>query len=942
MTPLMNKTAVVLSLLALAACRGSAGVRPGPDGGVVVENDYVTCVIGADARVARFADRRTGLDVAAKDPPAPCARMRMGGKEQAASSAAFRDGLLRLRFGDTGGEADLRITANRTHMVWEVVSARGEGIEELVFADIPLALRGAPGEPIEACALALNLRTNVAALPAPSSRLAASCCPKFGLAGARAALVACPPSERRRILQEAVAGAPDLPHSPLGGPWAMDAPLTRGSYLFDFGQLNEKTVDDWIRVVQSLGFKQIDFHGGGSFRFGDCEVNRAIHPRGREGFRAAIDKLHAAGIAAGLHTYAFFIDKRCPWVTPVPDPRLASDATFSLAEDLASDATTIPVAEATKGTSTVTGFFVRNSVTLRIDDELVEFAGVTASPPHAFTGCRRGVLGTRAAPHARGAKAHHLKECFGLFVPDPETTLLADVAQRTADLYNACGFDMIYMDALDGEDILGGPAWGWHYGSRFVFEVFQRLRKPALMEMSTFHHHLWTVRSRTGAWDHPRRAHKEFIDIHVKGNENSRRMFLPANLGWWAVETWTGPQGEPTFTDDIEYLCAKAVGTDASLSLMGINPQNAGVGAMPRLAEVFRRYETLRLSGAVPESVKEQLRRPGEEFRLATAPGGGWAFRPARSDRRSVLGASDAWKVRNPFGRGPARLRIEALMSAGPFEAAGNVVLADAESAGAFADRGAAPGVTAELSACADTLDGKSAALRFTATNSTSGARASWAKAGRTFSPPLNLSERQGLGLWIHGDGQGEVLNVQLRSPDHLVVGIGEHYVVVDFTGWRYVALVEPEGRRFADYVWPYGDPYAIYRESVNYGQVSSLTLWLNNIPPGKTVTCRLGPIKAVPLASGVVRNPAVAIGGRSIAFPVALESGAYLEADTTGAARHYAPDGALKADIKADGAMPEPASGENEVRFTCESSPEGPPPRAAVTVCCEGEALPR
>src|SRR6185436_16107036 len=197
----------------------------------------------------------------------------------------------------------------------EVVSLSGEGVEEFVFADVPLTLRGSPDEPFAAAALALNLKTYVPGFPQPASRLSATCFPRFGFVGARVALIGCPPSELRRVFQEVVTEATELPKSPLGGAWAWDAPAARGSYLFDFGNLDEQTVDDWIRLVQSLGFTQIDFHGGRSFRFGDCRVNPDVFPRGREGFKAAIDKLHAAGISAGLHTYAFFIDKKTDWVT---------------------------------------------------------------------------------------------------------------------------------------------------------------------------------------------------------------------------------------------------------------------------------------------------------------------------------------------------------------------------------------------------------------------------------------------------------------------------------------------------------------------------------------------------------------------------------------------------------------------------------------------------
>src|SRR5262249_29376631 len=161
-----------------------------------------------------------------------------------------------------------------------------------------------------------------------------------------------------------------------------------------------------------------------------------VFPRGREGFKAVIDKLHTADISAGLHTYAFFIDKKAEWVSPVPDPRLAKDKTFTLAADITTNTETITVIESTDGISAVTGFFVRNSATLSLGEELLTYSGLTKSSPYQFIGSKRGAYGTKAAAHNRGTKADHLKECFGLFVPDPDTTLLGEVAQRNADFFN--------------------------------------------------------------------------------------------------------------------------------------------------------------------------------------------------------------------------------------------------------------------------------------------------------------------------------------------------------------------------------------------------------------------------------------------------------------------------------------------------------------------------
>jgi hypothetical protein len=907
-------------------------------GDIVFENKYLIYAITTNGQNHRFEDRRTGLNYVVSN--SPCALVKRGGKVFPASSADFNNPLVTLRFADANVEAVIRITSKETYFLSEVASFKGTNIDELVFASVPLTLTGSNAEPFAACALALNLQTLVQELPQPSSRLMASSFPRFGFVGAQVALVATPPAELRQTIQQAVKEAPDLPKSSLGGPWAWDAPQARGSYLFDFGNLNEQTVGDWIGLVKSLGFTQIDFHGGRSFRFGDCRVNPDVFPRGREGFKSVIEKLHSEGISAGLHTYAFFIDKKTDWVTPVPDPRLASDKIFNLAETLTAEATTVSVSEPTDGMSAITGFFVRNSVTLRVDEELITYASIAKSTPYGFTECKRGAYGTRPAPHLRGAKVAHLKECFGLLVPDPETTLLAEVAQRTADFYNECGFDMIYLDALDGEDILGGGENGWHYGSQFVFELAKRLKKPALMEMSTFHHHLWYVRSRAGAWDHPRRAEKQFIDLHLASNETYQRMFLPANLGWWAVKNWTGAQEERTFPDDIEYLCTKALATDSGLSLMGIDPKNAS--GMARLAKIFQSYETVRQTQQVPKSLKEQLRAPGAEFHLEQLPEGGWQFLPARYNQQkveSLEGNSNRWKVQNEYRSQPLKVRIETLMSAGPYDAATNIVLADADNITAFTNRLSAPGVSSGLILSHDIVKTGLVSLQFSATNGSSSPEGAWTKVERKCSPPLNLSGREGLGLWVHGDGQGELLNIQLRCPEHVVAGIGDHYIKINFKGWRYFELIEPESKQWALYKWPYGDPYSIYRESVSFSQVSSISLWLNNIPAGKTVACYLSPLKALPLIKSVIRNPIVKVGDNSITFPIEIESGSYLEWESTQVCKVYGPKGELKAEKELQTKGPELRAGENMVTLQCEAG-EGIRPRANVTVSSYGPAL--
>ncbi|HOT35613.1 MAG TPA: hypothetical protein PLT86_02995 [Candidatus Latescibacteria bacterium] len=920
-----------------------------------ISTQFVRYTVGTDAMNRAFTDVNTDTNYAI---PAPCASIIKGGVEFRATEAWEADGLLHLAFGGSGVKARLMAHAEKHHIVLRVVAVDGEGVEEFTFAHIPLRLAGTLDDPFGASALALNLKTNVRELPGPMAQLCATCYAKFGFAGASVALVATPMDTLRKGMQEAVSAAPELPQSRVGGPWAMDAKITRGSYLFNFGDMSEEKADDWIALAQSLGITQIDFHGGNSFRFGDCRPNPVTYPNGFASLKAVIDKLHAAGISAGLHTYAFFIDKTCPWVTPVPDSRLAKDRILTLAAPIAADADTITVKEDTSGMSAITGFFVRNSNTLHIGDELITYTGVSKEAPYGFTGCTRGACGTAPAAHPAGAAVGHLKECFGLFVPDPETTLFEEVAAKATEAYNTCGFDMSYLDALDGEDILGGAEWAWHYGSRYVFEVAKRLKKPALFEMSTFHHHLWYVRARIGAWDHPGRSHKKFIDLHVASNEQGRRMFLPAHLGWWAVKTWHGHQTEPTFSDDIEYLCCKAVGTDTGFSVMGINPENRDKPVFQRLGAIMRRYEALRHSGTVPDAVKARLKEPGAEFTLVDTADGKSAFLPTQYDKHRVEGAdgwSDSWTVNNPYAAQPVRLRIEALLSAEPYDSPNAITIADFTDPARFSDRAAYDGITLDLApaeggalfSAHNSNPPKPSAkkeLRYSPTEHgvrvTQKADPSWAKAGATFDPPLNIDKHEALGLWIEGDGKGEVLNLQLKCPEHLVTGIGDHYVPITFTGRRFVTLIEPEGARADEYSWPYdGNVYALYREGIDYTQIRSVSLWFNAIPAGESVSCRLGPIKALPMRPVTLRNPSVIMGGQEITFPVGMKSGWYIEYAAGEPCILYDDQGTPVAEVTPRGAAPVLQHGENSVRFVCETD-EHLPARAHVSVITRGEAI--
>jgi len=192
------------------------------------------------------------------------------------------------------------------------------------------------------------------------------------------------------------------------------------------------------------------------------------------------------------------------------------------------------------------------------------------------------------------------------------------------------------------------------------------------------------------------------------------------------------------------------------------------------------------------------------------------------------------------------------------------------------------------------------------------------------------------MGVWVYGDGQGEVLNFQLKCPRHVVAGLGEHYAVVDFTGWRYFALIESEGERHADYGWPYGGLYDIYRERIDFKQIEKLTVWVNNLPANGAVKCYLSPVCAIPLVKAKIRNPRVTVGEQTLAIPAELESGSYLEFQSLSDCKVFGPDGKLLQEVKVTGEVPELAAGANRLRFVCDSEP-GANPRVRITTIMTG-----
>jgi hypothetical protein len=914
------------------------------DGTIVIESTFFKYEIAENGINLHFIDKSNGIDYLKTTTPTASAFATKDGKDYPVTSVIQNGNLLTLQFSNIGFSATIVINKTNDYISMEVAEISGTAAA-LTFMNVPLNLQGLPEEPFAVCVLSMNLNTYVPQLPALQTFLSAKCFQRFGMKGSKITLIAVPQTNILSVIREVMQVSKAIPYSTAGGAWAKQSKEGYGSYLMNFGALNDQTVDDWIEKCKSLGFNQIDNHGGGNFfKFGSFELNSRDWPDGWNQFKRINSRLHDAGISSIFHTYSFFIDKNSRYVTPVPSPDLGYFSSFTLAKPIGSEDTLIVVKESTESIAKTKDAYILNSHTLRIGNELIEFKGVTNSFPYEFFGCKRGVHITTPVIHGKGEKGYYLKEMFGMFVPGPDTKLFTEIADNTAEIVNKNNFDGIYLDAIDASPILDGPESAWYYGTKFVLEIANHLNPKVGMEMSTMGNIWWHYRSRWEAWDYPVRGYKRFIDIHAKAINGG--LLLPLQLGWWMNHTWDPPQTETTFSDDIEYLGCKMIGFDAGLSLAG-GFQKEELDKKPafkRLNDIIRQYEELRDKNYFSVSIKTLLRQPAKEFTLFKE-NGSWNFKPVSYQKHKVNeidADSKKWSINNEFEPQPVKLRIESLLSAEMDNNPANIVLTDFSDIKQFKNETSANGVSGGIfSSTEKSPEGNSTGIFSANSTGASPQNGSWFKLEKSFEPEIDLSKNQALGIWIKGDGNGELLNFRLESPVQFSHGArGDHFVRVNFTGWKYFQLIEIESSEFSNYLWPDSrNIYKSYRNILPFNKISKLQLWYNNLPKGKDVSCVIGTIKAIPTTNSSIINPSVTIKGKKIIFPVRIESGMYLEFFSTTNCGLYGSTGELIKEVTPIGVTPVLANGENIVNFSSDNS-EKENGRVQITIIGEGKPL--
>ncbi len=905
------------------------GAAEGPD--LSFENSLMQVSVAANGLLTEFRCKGSGEDYAATGIPFAVFGAVREGIAVPVHSVTQEGDTLKVQFLDPDVTANLRVTPRERHFLIEVLEVQPEDVDSLSvefpirrLATVAGAFNATYDDEFGGCMFGTTV--NVRNLPTSRSNeirsLRCACYRAHGMVGAKFALVGAPRDQFNEAIMEAEREN-GLPCPMLDGQWARFSDRAYESYLFATSVI-EADIDTLIQYAKLGGFGTlIILKNSWLANHGHFDINTDNFPEGVESLKRAVQKIHDAGLDAGVHVFGPSISPNDPYVTPIPDDRLAFVPCPPLAEGVDEKAATLTLTEqpdrlppkAARRRS-FPGFY------LRVGDEIIKYADVEVGPPFRLVGCQRGALGTEAAAHPAGAEVTGLLAQWGFFLVDPDSTLADEVTQNFADVFNECDFDMAYFDASEGagNDYMDG----WYYLNRLHLGYYQKFKKDVLYQTScgTGRDILWHIVPRSASAD----GHgdiKGYLDQRWRGILGQAANFTRSDIGWYYMFKDVRP-------DQIEYVRAKALGLGGSIS---IEASRASLEALPLARPTFEmlaRYEQCRVDDCFSEEVRARLCEPGKDFKLLPDGEGGWMlYRAAYEDPRTVDvldGEQNVWTITNDLPeacllgveivRGtrevaardyddPGALTIESFDDAEVYRLSEHNAYEKYVKGGGklLSENGPVrKDVTQAFGVSDDAKMGESC-LVYSAENT--GWSGGWGGIGRRFDPPLDLSAYQAIGLWIHGDGKEEKVRIQLRD----VAGHNVDYVpTISFKGWTLHTFALPTG-------------------DFDRSQTEYLLLYFNGIPRQASVEVRFDDVRALADLSlmAALGEPVLTVNGQDTRFAARLERGQALTSEGPGGAKSW-PGGMTPGqdlDVPAMGLRLKP--GENAVTFSCSPAEEFP-----------------
>jgi hypothetical protein len=914
-------------------CAGQTSSRT-----IRLQTDRLVYEIGADGLNRAFRDRLSGKNFLAN--PSSFMSIEKDGRRLSSTQIELEGENLRVRFGDSGVEVKVRVRTFPQYLTLELISVSDPSIASVELANLPLTLTKYVSPMLASCrddeyaaaVVPLNIETHTyhgagAVLLAEADR-------RVRLEGTKIALLGCPTTELLKRVEQ-VELEQGLPHPTLDGVWARTSSEQMKSYLFV--DLSEDSADAMIDYAKAGGFSYIVVYDGvwDSSR-GTYPVNLKNFPHGDAGLRAVSDKIHRAGLKFGMHNLDMVVDKSDALVHPVPASGFVMypERRRSLAAAIGPRDTFLPTTTSPAGLLRKADKSRYLGRDLRLGDEIVTYDDIQTTSPYGFTGCQRGAQGTLAAAHPAGTVIDNFAEFIGFYVPDIKSDLYDRVAQAEAAALNRFAFDYIYPDGT-GENLSFRPEPPvWYIYNLLISKLYGYTKREVMFAHAPPTDYSWHIFSRGNTTDYVHAGVIEHFDREsIAGTKTCIEDLLPFEFGWFGFLVHA-PDADATRPREMEYAWSKALAFGAAMSLETNKKTLDANGRTPEIFAIIRNWEELKLQNYFPQPIREQMKKPGEEFTLERAADGQWQVLPVTYSPDKYVTGKDFWTVENRQDSQPLRVTIEAKPTLAEYGDPTNITLLDPARAINLNTSGSGPlGAPARQTKGLDfELKSSSTSFEVSARNHTDAPSGmGWGCAEVILDSVKDLRHHRALGTWVEGDVSGAYLHFVLEDDGRW--SVRDYYVRLDFQGRKYVQIPEAAKGEVYEFAFPYSNYWAIRK--LNFQTISRVYIFLTNLPPGAAARARFGRLEALKERPLALRNPGLSVNGEFVRFPIQLEADWYLEYSGTGKARVFDADGFTKAEVVPSGTVPALRHGANRIVFLGEA---GRP--AKVTFSTRGEPL--
>ena len=199
-----------------------------------------------------------------------------------------------------------------------------------------------------------------------------------------------------------------------------------------------------------------------------------------------------------------------------------------------------------------------------IGDELVQYDGVSETPPWRLMGCRRGALDKGFGPseQIQESGSFRISRVSG-FLPNLE--MQDEMAARLVTLMNKTGLRQVSFDGLEGCRATG---YGAYAEARFVAQCDRGWKQEVISDASRLLHFTWHIHTRMN-WGEPwgAKMREGMSEYRFQNQRYFERKCYPRCLGWFLMRL-ASDDFEATTLDDMEWFLAKAAGYGAGFAFV--------------------------------------------------------------------------------------------------------------------------------------------------------------------------------------------------------------------------------------------------------------------------------------------------------------------------------------------------------------------------------------